>query len=92
MHPAYNIKIPIINQSIIQPKSHCRLFNTLDDYDYFYDDFYDDEKYVQAVYDTFFLISTNTVYTLAALLTSQQVFDDDDADDDDDDDDDDICI
>ena len=27
----------------------------------------------QAVYDLFFLISTNTVYTMAALLTSQQV-------------------
>ena len=32
-----------------------------------------DDKLLQAVYDTFFLISTNTVYTLAALLTSQQV-------------------
>ena len=40
---------------------------------------------MQAVYDTFFLISTNTVYTLAALLTSQQVFNDDDDDDDDND-------
>ena len=53
---------------------------------------------MQAVYDTFFLISTNTVYTLAALLTSQQVFNDDDdnkdydEDDDNDNDDDDDMI
>ena len=59
------------------------------------DDGHDDnEKCLQAVYDTFFLILTNTVYTLAALLTTQQVFnydnDDDYNHDDDEDDDDDV--